>query len=47
MCFSHRHSRSGTFQELAQELNMGYKGVAAIYYRAVQKLRREIRGDDK
>ncbi|MGN1026977.1 MAG: RNA polymerase sigma factor [Faecousia sp.] len=36
-----------TFQELAQELNMGYKGVAAIYYRAIQKLRREIRGDDK
>ncbi len=36
-----------TFKELARDLDMGYKGVAAIYYRAVQKLRREMRGDDK
>ena len=36
-----------TYKELAQDLNMGYKGVAAIYYRAVQKLRKEMGGDDK
>lgn len=36
-----------SFKELAEDLNMGYKGVAAIYYRAVQKLRNEMRGGDK
>lgn len=30
------------FKELAQEIGMGYKGVAAIYYRAAQKLRKEV-----
>ncbi len=27
------------FKEIAQELGMGEKGVAAIYYRTVKKLR--------
>lgn len=31
-----------TFRELAVELGMGHKGVAAIYYRALQKLKKEM-----
>lgn len=31
-----------SFAELAKELTMGYKGIAAIYYRAVQKICRRI-----
>ena len=30
------------FDDLAAELGMGYKGVAAAYYRAVQKLKKEM-----
>lgn len=33
------------FAELADELGMGYKGVAAAYYRVIQKIREKIRGD--
>lgn len=32
-----------TFDELASELNIGYKGVAAIYYRAIKKIRDRMR----
>lgn len=35
------------FHELSKELGIGYKGVAAIYYRTIQKLRKEMRGGDK
>lgn len=35
------------FEEIARELEMGYKGVAAIYYRAIKKLNKVLRGDDK
>lgn len=31
-----------SFVELASELGMSYKGVAAVYYRALQKLKKEM-----
>lgn len=31
-----------SFNELAVELGLGYKGVAAIYYRTLQKLKKEV-----
>ena len=31
-----------SFDDLAEELGMGSKGVAAAYYRAVQKLKKEM-----
>lgn len=31
-----------SFQDLALELGLGYKGVAAIYYRALKKLKKEL-----
>lgn len=34
-----------SFTELASELGLTYKGTAAIYYRAIQKLRKRIRGE--
>ena len=30
------------FTELARELGLSYKGVAAIYYRTLQRLRKEM-----
>lgn len=33
------------FDELARELGLGYKGVTAVYYRALQKVQKEMRGD--
>ena len=35
-----------SFTELANELGMGYKGVAAAYYRVIRKIREKIRGDE-
>lgn len=35
------------FDELAEELGLGYKGVTAVYYRAIQKIRKELRGDEE
>lgn len=32
------------FYDLAIELGMGYKGVAAAYYRAIEKIKREMSG---
>lgn len=32
------------FSELAKELNLSYKGVAAIYYRTIQKVKSKIKG---
>ena len=32
------------FEEIAQELGMGYKGVTAIYYRAIKKLNKMLGG---
>ena len=34
-----------TFTELAAELGMGYKGVAAAYYWVIRKIRDALRGD--
>lgn len=34
-----------TFTELAAELGIGYKGVAAAYYRTIHKIRNVLRGD--
>ncbi len=41
--FAHVLEERG-FSELAAELGMGYKGVAAAYYRTVQKIREDMRG---
>ena len=30
------------FEVLAEETGMGYKGVSAVYYRTVQKIKRKI-----
>lgn len=30
------------FDVLAVELGLGYKGVAAVYYRAVEKMKRKM-----
>lgn len=35
-----------SFTELANELGLGYKGVAAAYYRVIRKIREKIRGDE-
>lgn len=32
------------FSELSAELGLGYKSVAAVYYRTVQKIQKELRG---
>lgn len=34
------------FAALARELGLGYKGTAAIYYRAVQKVRKSMGGGE-
>ena len=34
--------RSASFTELAQELQIGYKGAAAIYYRALSRIREKL-----
>ena len=31
-----------SFETLAEETGMGYKGVASVYYRTVQKIKRKI-----
>lgn len=32
-----------SFEMLAEETGMGYKGVAAVYYRTVQKIKRKLK----
>lgn len=34
------------FDDLAAELGMKYKGVAAAYYRAIEKIKKEMRGEE-
>lgn len=34
------------FDEIADDLGMGYKGAAAIYYRAIRKLKNILGGED-
>lgn len=31
-----------SFEELGKELGLGYKGVTALYYRTIQKIRKEM-----
>ncbi len=33
-----------SFAELSQELGLSYKGIAAIYYRSIQKIQRRMGG---
>ena len=37
-----RAMENRSFAELADEFQMGYKGVAAIYYRTIQRIRKEL-----
>ena len=34
------------FLELAEEIGLKYKGVAAIYYRAIRKIQKEMRDEE-
>lgn len=34
-----------SFEELAEELNLSYKGAAAMYYRSIQKIKNKIGGE--
>lgn len=34
-----------SFEDLAEELNISYKGVAAIYYRAILKIKKRMGGE--
>ena len=36
-----------SFEELGAELGLGYKGVAAVYYRAVSKIRKRMKEVDQ
>lgn len=36
-----------SYEELSEELGIAYKGVAAVYIRAIKKIRKEIEGADK
>lgn len=42
--FAHILDEKG-FSDLAAELGMGYKGVAAAYYRTIEKIKKEMRGE--
>lgn len=35
-----------SFQEIADETGVGYKTVTSIYYRLLQKLRKELGGEE-
>ncbi|MCM1235789.1 MAG: sigma-70 family RNA polymerase sigma factor [Ruminococcus flavefaciens] len=32
-----------SFESLAEEMGMGYKGVAAVYYRTIQKIKKKMK----
>lgn len=34
-----------SLDELAAELGLSYKGFAAIYYRAIQKIKKKMKGE--
>ena len=34
-----------SFEELGWELGLSYKGVAAIYYRTIQKIKKKMKGE--
>ena len=43
--FFNRALDERSLDELAADLGLSYKGVAAIYYRAIQKLRKKMKGE--
>ena len=43
--FFNRALDERSLDELAAELGLSYKGVAAVYYRALQKIKKEMKGD--
>lgn len=34
-----------SIEDLAEDLGLGYKGAAAVYYRAVKKIKRKMKGE--
>ena len=42
MIFLSRALEERSFAELADEFHIGYKGVAAIYYRTIQRIKKEL-----
>lgn len=32
-----------SFESLAEEMGLGYKGVTAIYYRTIQKIKKKMK----
>lgn len=40
--FLERTLEGKSFEMLAQETGLGYKGVSAVYYRTVQKIKKEV-----
>ena len=43
--FFNRALDEKSLDELAAELGLSYKGVAAIYYRAIQKIKKKMKGE--
>lgn len=43
--FFNRALDERSLDELASELGLSYKGVAAIYYRAIQKIKKKMKGE--
>ena len=43
--FFNRALDERSLDELAVELGLSYKGVAAIYYRAIQKIKKKMKGE--
>lgn len=43
--FFNRALDEKSLDELAAELGLSYKGVAAIYYRSVQKIKKKMKGE--
>lgn len=42
LIFLSRALKERSFAELADEFHIGYKGVAAIYYRTIQRIKKEL-----
>jgi len=40
--FLERTLEGKSFEMLAQEMGLGYKGIAAVYYRTIQKIKRKM-----
>lgn len=47
MIFLSRALEERSFAELADEFHIGYKGVAAIYYRTIQRIKKKWRNDNE